>query len=774
MVGEKFKTAFENGNIVIVAGAGISKDQPANLPSWWDYNLLLIESIGKIGAEVLGKSANLLDMNMVLKHFPVVSVSDFFVNRIAGNSYFPLLEMLDGAEPNEHHLTLAKLAKEKHITGIVTTNFDTLIEQAFEKMHVPYTLYSVDEDYQKQDSFTGIPICKIHGSAEKAIFSIDTVQQKLQGLSVEKKYMLRKLFLENHILFIGFSGEDFLFGSDYIPVKANKSNDYGITWIAYPGSSFNKQVTELIKELQINVLITTLQEFYKTQKWEIPEVVLCTKCKNSFREIATEKINKLLKSPHIGDWACVGMCLELLDRFGESKKAEEIASITKDILRKKNQVNIIDVIGRISIYSALAEHSLRNERSEEACEFFAAQMQIFRIEDELVNEILKSQKNDFAYRERMMNRSSAINRYGTILLNHFGRFPEARKIFLQVFKLAYEAMYWENISIALFNIAMCDYKHWKIEKELKLTVKNNFIAILESAAKVAKRSGSAQGIFETNSYLAVMYAAFGQKKLFEQALKKAENVMELCVGKTENSTFLQFLKEKTQYFQEDAPWPENYIGLCGLHDYSNEWKPFGDRPILKFKEGKYAKKLFDSGKQYESIKYLEDKMRHFIDSDMLEEADAFSNCLAGILLEKANNLRMDNLIEESVKTRNNCKIFYEQCLELEYNLGRFDYLPSTLGELSMLNSYEDSLDMLERGLFQAELCLCFCDNPLECWQVVLAVEAACIINIKMNKRGAAMEYCKKYFEMIHIAPWVTYPENIVEMKRIYDDLVRST
>lgn len=89
-------------------------------------------------------------------------------------------------------------------------------------------------------------------------------------------------------MFIGFSGEDFLFGSDYIPVKANKSNDYGITWIAYPGSSFNKQVTELIKELQIDVLITTLQEFYKTQKWEIPKVVLCTKCKNSFREIATK------------------------------------------------------------------------------------------------------------------------------------------------------------------------------------------------------------------------------------------------------------------------------------------------------------------------------------------------------------------------------------------------------------------------------------------------------------------------------------------------------
>lgn len=147
----------------------------------------------------------------------------------------------------------------------------------------------------------------------------------------------------------------------------------------------------------------------------------------------------------------------------------------------------------------------------------------------------------------MVNRSSAINRYGTILLNHLARFPEARKIFLQVFKLAYEAMHWENISIALFNIAMCDYKHWNIEKELKILLKNNCIAILEIATKVAKRSGSAQGIFETNSYLAVMYAAFGQKKLFEQALKKAEDVMELCVGKTENSAFLQFLNKNTVF-----------------------------------------------------------------------------------------------------------------------------------------------------------------------------------------------------------------------------------
>lgn len=38
----QFEEAFEKGNIVVVAGASISKDMPANLSSWWEYNILLV------------------------------------------------------------------------------------------------------------------------------------------------------------------------------------------------------------------------------------------------------------------------------------------------------------------------------------------------------------------------------------------------------------------------------------------------------------------------------------------------------------------------------------------------------------------------------------------------------------------------------------------------------------------------------------------------------------------------------------------------------------
>ena len=59
----KFEEALKKGKVVIVAGAGISKEPPANLPSWWDYNICLFECIGQMGANALGNSNNLLDID---------------------------------------------------------------------------------------------------------------------------------------------------------------------------------------------------------------------------------------------------------------------------------------------------------------------------------------------------------------------------------------------------------------------------------------------------------------------------------------------------------------------------------------------------------------------------------------------------------------------------------------------------------------------------------------------------------------------------------------
>lgn len=68
-------------------------------------------------------------------------------------------------------------------------------------------------------------------------------------------------------------------------------------------------------------------------------------------------------------------------------------------------------------------------------------------------------------------------------------------------------------------------------------------------------------------------------------------------------------------------------------------------------------------------------------------------------------------------------------------------------------------DSAESALNSIELCLCLCEGPTECWQVVLAAEAACRINLKPGSRIAAKEYCERYFQMAKKAPWAVDERN---------------
>ena len=110
---EKIKENIEKGNVVIFAGAGISKDSPANIPDWNKYNNLLINEIGRLGSDYLGEPENILGEESYSHVLSLTSLSDFIFDYIAGDAYFPLLKILDGAQPNSHHLLLASLAKAK-------------------------------------------------------------------------------------------------------------------------------------------------------------------------------------------------------------------------------------------------------------------------------------------------------------------------------------------------------------------------------------------------------------------------------------------------------------------------------------------------------------------------------------------------------------------------------------------------------------------------------------------------------------------------------------
>ncbi len=754
-----FEEAAKVGKIVVVAGAGISKDSPANLPSWWDYNIILLECIGQMGSKALGSNQNLLNMEIVKRRISVTSVSEFFVDRIAGKHYYPLLSMLDGAQPNMHHFMLAQLFDLGIIHAIVTTNFDTLIEKAFEQKKISFFVYNSPMDYYQEKDENSCAIYKIHGSADKPEFAIDTIHQKLKGLSIEKRHFLQKLFAENHILFVGFSGEDFLFGTDYIPVRANKKNDFGITWIAHPGSVFNTNTQNLIDELNVDIRQLKLPDFYQNQGWDLPKVNYATNImKETFREIAREKIFELLTN--IGKWACLGMCIELLELSGEHSNVDDI--ILK--ISNSDKLDIKEMPEKISLYSNLAEYAMSRNKPEEALRYCNYQIQTFNLLDEFFkeNKILMTADT---HRGMNLNKSTVSNRKGMILY-HYKKYTEAREYFLGAFYLSYEARSWENMAVALSNLALVEFDMRAEENGQREPHQPHFIAIMEAAQRIAEHGGYPQIIFETSCHLVRMYVVYGQKKYIERYLEKAEQIQELCIEKEANNTLLNQVREIVQLYTEMPPWPTDKIPLCVPCDTQFIWDPYGQRPVLAYKEGKRAKELFESGHERESIQFLVDSAEKYLEQLQYKMAEMLFDCSAGLFLSAANDALIQKNIDIQIENLLNGRICYEKCLIAEIFMGRIDYLVGTLGSLSKLNNVIlDSADK-ELALFQAELTLCICNDPIECWQSVIAAETACRVHLEKGRKIPAEKYCKMYLEMVKAAPWTADPINITQMKNL--------
>jgi tetratricopeptide (TPR) repeat protein len=106
--------------------------------------------------------------------------------------------------------------KSKKCKGIITTNFDILIEKALENIHfingVDYIVYASEKDYLKFDD--KIPfVVKIHGTAslDKSFHNLrTTIEDVAKNEYIEnRRYILcRILDLKNPILFFGYSCSD--------------------------------------------------------------------------------------------------------------------------------------------------------------------------------------------------------------------------------------------------------------------------------------------------------------------------------------------------------------------------------------------------------------------------------------------------------------------------------------------------------------------------------------------------------------------------------------
>ena len=186
------------GKIAVFVGAGVSK--LSNYPSWTE---LVLSMAKRIGYEVLLRDQN---GNECLSSNEYLKIPQIFYDDKGEKEYFKMVrrQLHIMKEPNDVHKIIMRL-RPNHI---LTTNYDTLIEQAANRAGMAYSV--INSDNKVATAPTRNYIVKVHGDFETNNF----VLKESDYLDYETNFKLidnlMKTIISTHlVIFIGYSLGDY-------------------------------------------------------------------------------------------------------------------------------------------------------------------------------------------------------------------------------------------------------------------------------------------------------------------------------------------------------------------------------------------------------------------------------------------------------------------------------------------------------------------------------------------------------------------------------------
>ena len=561
---------------VIIAGAGISVDPPANLPSWWKYNQKLINQIKTEALKLCPEASDMLACIDAEKKLPVQCISELVASQGAGESYFPLLELLNGTNPNANHFALVELARQGKLKTVVTTNFDTLIETAFRKEAVPLFTVIHKQEYYEATGTVACKLIKIHGSVHDDKTLIDTVSQKAKGLSSEKKYLLEGAFADSEILVIGFSGADLDFDLNYIPLMQALEEGSTLTWIVRPNCTPNPNVTALqekypdkvfVKEAELSELFRSMGVDYE----KIQNTLKREKPSNS-EEILDQRIEELFSSAHIGAHGCVGYCLSMLEMMGESKAASDLARLYE----KKLDWSALSVSSVLGI-NALARQKLLERNFAGSAQCYEAVIQCHQQLNDLNNALqqekqilLSSEQKRKQEMETAQNMAAAYLNLGVVyyymaVQEQADTLKKAEEILEKAQSIIQSEPTIPMHSLVLFNLGRVKYKASRDY--------DRYLNTLRISRDYAKKEGRLDTLAEILHAECAVRMMIGEYYLAKQALIVSHGVLK-NVGRTALNKQWELLDQ--QYRQRTGDIDQKFAGL-----YIQELEKKVDNPVRK-------------------------------------------------------------------------------------------------------------------------------------------------------------------------------------------------
>ena len=226
--------ASKNNRLILFVGAGISKD--SGYPLWGKF-------IKSFADELYGKDKNY--------KFDYLKIPQYYYNTFGKIKYEDkILESFNkhNARPNPIHKQIDRISP-KHI---ITTNYDTLIEDQLNSGILKYEVIKKDSDVP--NSKLGNYIIKMHGDINERNFVLkeDDYYNYNNDFSVIS-HLIQSLIVNNTLLFIGYSLSDTTFNSIYRLISNQLGNNVNNAYL-FTTDNLNEFEVRYYDNLNIKVI----------------------------------------------------------------------------------------------------------------------------------------------------------------------------------------------------------------------------------------------------------------------------------------------------------------------------------------------------------------------------------------------------------------------------------------------------------------------------------------------------------------------------------------
>lgn len=230
------KDAMLNKNLVLFVGAGVSKN--SGMPLW-------SEAVDQI-AKAVGVDPNKFDN---------LKIPQFYYNDRGKKEYTQFMKQIfrygDVLKPCEIHNQIVDF----DLDTIITTNYDNLIEQAFQNRN--HVIQTICQDSDLAYAQPGKELIKMHGDFEHDNFVLkeDDYLNYSENFKLIENYV-KSLVGSKVILFIGYSFSDPDTKQIFTWVKNTLKDDVQRAYMLEVGQNFDRNVEQYYRNLGVNVIFT--------------------------------------------------------------------------------------------------------------------------------------------------------------------------------------------------------------------------------------------------------------------------------------------------------------------------------------------------------------------------------------------------------------------------------------------------------------------------------------------------------------------------------------